>query len=461
MAGRIETVLAVTISVAILAFGAVYPWGYWPLALISQAIGFFGLYFERRFDAGGSRALSVSLVALVIAGAVQLVPIPFDWLRTISPSAIPILAQLDPAVATGYATRHPISVHPAQTALGLSLLASFSLLCLGTSRLFSVNGVRRTVTALTVTGVLVSIVGLVQNSFHSEKIYGFWMPVDGPSSGFGPFVNRNHFAGCLLLLLPLAIGAVLQRFSRGVGASGFRERLLWLSSPAASKLVLFAGASALMSLALVVAMSRSGIGVLAVSLALTAVLAHSAGTTRTRWAMLAFVGGLVLLLLGYIGLQPIVQRFTPDGGSVLMNRWGPWSDAWRVATMFPVAGTGLNTYGTVMLFQQRYGNNVHFSAAHNDYLQLLAEGGLLMSIPAVAAILLFVRDVGRRLREDRGTSSYWLRAGALTSLIAIGLQEVVEFSLQIPANAALFAVVCGVALHKTPRRRTQKTEPGT
>ena len=46
--------------------------------------------------------------------------------------------------------------------------------------------------------------------------------------------------------------------------------------------------------------------------------------------------------------------------------------------------------------------------------------------------------------------TWWLRAGAVTSLMAIACQESVEFSLQMPGNAALFAIVCAIALHRPP-----------
>jgi O-antigen ligase len=87
--------------------------------------------------------------------------------------------------------------------------------------------------------------------------------------------------------------------------------------------------------------------------------------------------------------------------------------------------------------------------AHNDYLQLAAEGGLLVLLPAVALAAVFVREVRRRFREaGPGLTSYWLRGGAVAGLIAIALQETVEFSLQMPGNAVLCAVLCAIALHR-------------
>ena len=92
--------------------------------------------------------------------------------------------------------------------------------------------------------------------------------------------------------------------------------------------------------------------------------------------------------------------------------------------------------------------------AHNDYLQLLAEGGFLVFVPATIAVVLLAVAVCRRVREASGDSyDYWVRAGAGVGLIAIGIQETVEFSLQIPANAFLFATLAAIAISPYSARR--------
>jgi hypothetical protein len=72
---------------------------------------------------------------------------------------------------------------------------------------------------------------------------------------------------------------------------------------------------------------------------------------------------------------------------------------------------------------------------------------VLLVVPAAACLILLTRDVRRRLREGQGSTGWWLRAGATTSLVAMALQETVDFSLQIPGNAVLFVVICAIALH--------------
>ncbi len=185
------------------------------------------------------------------------------------------------------------------------------------------------------------------------------------------------------------------------------------------------------------------------------------GTATRKAAAGVYLALLALAVIGWVGVESISARFAQADWMDINGRKGTWSDAWRIATLFPLTGTGLNTYGVASLFYQRIDPSAHYAQAHNDYLQLAAEGGLLLAVPAAVSLVLLVRDIRRRLREDRGASAYWIRAGAITGLVAMALQETVEFSLQMPGNAALFAVVCGLALHRSPPRRAlANRDPG-
>jgi O-antigen ligase len=107
-----------------------------------------------------------------------------------------------------------------------------------------------------------------------------------------------------------------------------------------------------------------------------------------------------------------------------------------------------------MIAYQTTQKDQHFQEAHNDYLQVVVEGGLLVGMPAFAAILLGVRAIRRRFAAGRDDGvTYWIRAGATTGILAIALQASVEFSLQMPGNAAFFVVLLAIAMHAAARVR--------
>ena len=130
-----------------------------------------------------------------------------------------------------------------------------------------------------------------------------------------------------------------------------------------------------------------------------------------------------------------------------------WRDTRAVISDFPLTGTGLNTFGTAMLVYQTGSRGVHFQEAHNDYLQIIAEGGLLIGVPAFIALVLAARVIRRRFVSGKDElPTYWIRVGATTGLVAVGLQSLVEFSLQMPGNAAFFTVLLAIAMHRPDER---------
>jgi len=283
---------------------------------------------------------------------------------------------------------------------------------------------------------------------------GFWVPRQG-GTPFGPFVNHNHFAGWMLMAVPLSLGlmcATLSRQTRDVPESS-RERLLWLGSTAGSTVVLMAGGVAVMLLSIFLTTSRSGMAGALGATALTLVLVRRRYGGWIRIGVVAALLIIVIAIVAWTGVDQIVVRFHDAVATDYAGRQGVWLDAWRLARRYPIAGSGLDTYGTAMLFYQQFNPAVYYDAAHNDYLQLIAEGGVLVGIPIAATIAALALTIRRRFKEEVSQSTFWIRAGATIGLISIAIQEAGDFSLQIPGNAFLFAIVCAIAIHRTPQRR--------
>jgi O-antigen ligase len=448
--------LVATIAWGAFTFGAVYPWGYWPLAIAAQIIAVIGLCC--RVPAGwrplGLSALAAALAALVLGGAVQLIPLSQPALDRLSPKARTVIAQLEPGANLQPEAPHPLSIAPRQTRDGLAVMASLALLVVGLSRLLSISGARNLARAITIVGVLLALAGIIQQSTFTGKIYGFWTPRLG-GSPYGPFINKNHFAGWMLMGLPVTLSFVCADMARGLGGvrRGWRDRILWLSSPEASGLLLHAAAAAVMALSLILTMSRSGMVAAACALlSIGVLLLRRSATWGKRVGVMAVLALIPLLVVARVGADTIAARFASADVNDLNGRLGPWQDAIRIARRYPLTGTGLNTYGTATLFYQEFNPTVHYAQAHNDYLELAAEGGLLVSVPAAACLICIVIGIRRRFTQETSETAYWIRTGATTGLAAIAMQEVVDFSLQMPGNALLFVVLCAIALHRAPIR---------
>ena len=105
---------------------------------------------------------------------------------------------------------------------------------------------------------------------------------------------------------------------------------------------------------------------------------------------------LVIAVVSWVGLDQIVARFAQMDPTSINERPAIWADTIRIAKDFWLTGTGLNTYGVSTLYYQTAVPGQHLAEAHSDYLQLAAEGGLLLGIPIVLTIVAFAWEVRRR-----------------------------------------------------------------
>jgi len=330
------------------------------------------------------------------------------------------------------------------------------------TRVISAIGGRVVVQSLVAFGVVLALVGIVQyvltgGETYLMKIYGFWRP-RYRAAPFGPFVNRNHFAGWMIMVLPLALSGALSAWEAGqnVRSGGFRDQVSWLSTPSAGGALLMIFAALVMGLSLLMSQSRSGMGGFAAGALLFAwIIVRRQRSARAKIAAAAACAIVLAGAAAWAGLDRVSSRVASvrTDASTAGGRRQAWADALRIVRAFPFAGTGLDTFGTAMMLYQT-DRELHFQEAHNDYLQLASEGGLLVGVPILVTIAIFVVNVRRRFKHaPRHGSSYWVRVGAVVGLASIALQSLVEFSLQMPGNAALFALLAALAIHESPNMR--------
>lgn len=439
-----------------LAFGAVYPWGYGPLACAAAVAGSIGL-----FTAEGRRRIpvDVALALGLLSGAVllQTIPLPRSVLAQISPASTAILAQYEVGFAIpGASAWHALSIDPRRTFTGLALLACLGTFWLGLTVMLGERMILRIVRSVIVLGVLIAVIGIVAPGRDTGKVYGFWQPQSAAMS-FGPFVNRNHYAGWMLMSIPLGVGYLIALLASRIETAprSWRDRMMWLSTPAANGVILVGFALTVMTLSVLMSLSRSGIACLVPGLLVFGGFASRRLLVRSKRAIAAGCLALVATgCVGWVGADRIGGRFAEFGTHGLGGRANVWRDATTIARAFPIAGSGLDTFGVAMLFHQTTQVEELYAEAHSDYLQLVAEGGVLLAVPVLVLILVTTREVRRRFRERRDTvTMYWVRAGAVTGLLTIALQEIGEFSLQMPGNAALLCVLAAIALHRPSHSR--------
>ena len=461
------------IAWGVLAFGCEYPWAYAPLLIFAATIGVLGLAAPVA-AAPESRGLILSVALLFIAVGLQVCPLPAPVLAVLSPAR---LVQDYPALVAATVPAAPgpelltaggpwaISIAPARTLLGASFLAALSLFFIGCSRALSAVRASTVVRGVTALGLFVALAAIVQKASGSALVYGLWWPRKIESLPAAPLINENHLAGWLVMAFALAAGTLCGGLGGGRVAAGprWRRRLLWLASREGSATVFVGLSLFVMAVSVIFTLSVSGIAALLVvcfvfAWRLTRRGRDAPGRLLARATLIA----LPLVAMGWVGFDVVGDEFAMASWADIGGRVPIWRDTVRIAGDFPITGTGWNTYGIAMLAYQTGPSDVHVVEAHNDYLQLAAEGGMLLGLPILIAAWMFVRWVRSRFREAAGGArTYWLRVGAVAGLLAVAVQSLVDFSLQMPGNAVLFVLLMAIAVHRAPRRRPAGTGSAT
>jgi O-antigen ligase len=383
----------------------------------------------------------------------QLAPLPREWVRFVGPGR----AVLEPAPVEA---RIPLSISPPDTRRGLAFLALALLTHAAAATAMATGGARRRLLrGLALLGLALAVVGLIQFSLRLERIYGVFAPLEGGGAIFGPFVNRNHFAGYMLMVIPAALAVAVEAFGRAKAAAGrgrgWRGMLLALDTRAGTSFVFWTLPVLATTAALVATQSRGGLLAFGLALVLLAL--------RLRRGVIVWLAALALAAaLSGLSLERLQARFARTGQESML-RILVWKDALERSRGLRWAGTGFNTYATAFnrtdawalpdgatpwppgaspgeVLGPRGGfrmlpqvaDGYWYGEVHNDYLQVLVETGvpgLLLALWAAAAAL-------RSARQD---------AWVLSALTGVLLHELVDFDLQIPALALLFVTLAAAS----------------
>jgi O-antigen ligase len=428
-----------------LAFASIPAPAYAPLLVTAGVVGVLSWGRGHLARAHGASVPPISgtrlLLALHALVLLQLLPLPPSLLRFVSPGSFAFYD--DPSLLPLTEWR-PVTVSPADTLRGLLFLGGMSLLYAAVFREFDDGRWRRRAAATVVaTGLLITIEAFMQAATGDTKIYGLWRP-RWDWAVFGPYVNRNHFAGYLAMAIPLALAFAAEAF-QSLRIEWRRRRHGWLAlGDRAGSLTVGLTAVAMGLIAgLLAAQSRGGALAFLVS-ALALPLAF-----RQRWHAGLVVGIAAILGVSWIGMDGILHGFETRG--IRGSRLEMWADVLRMVPRFPLLGAGFNAFGTAYPSYQTASRGMWWGQAHNEYLQSLVDLGVA-GAALTAALLVRLFRVAIQA-APRGA----LAAGLLGSLLASAATNLVDFNWQIPANAATFAVLAGLALRGALDPRPEAT----
>lgn len=275
----------------------------------------------------------------------------------------------------------------------------------------------------------VSLFGIAQHFTSEGPIY--WVrPLRAGGDPFGPYVNRNHFAGFVELTLPIALAMLV---FRGIQRDVYPLVGLLAIVPAG---------------ALILSGSRGGIVSFAFEIAVLWLLARTrTSPDRPRFVGIAIVVFAAMALIVWLGAAKALERFASlhIGEVTMSRRVSMIRGATHIFLDHPIDGVGLGALVAVYPRYETLYDGKLVDHVHNDYIEMLAETGLLGGICGLAFLWILFRQARTCYAAEQGHFSRALHAGAMAGLCGILLHTFVDFNLHIPSNSLLFLVMAHLA----------------
>lgn len=419
--------VCVAIILSALAYGTVH---YWALALFFLgAVVILILWVVDSWNLGTIRVnrntLQIPLLGMLLLGIVQLLPLRGPG--TASGTSLPFARSLslDP-----YSTRLVL----VQT-LALFIYFAATLVFVDTPK-----RLRLLVRTIIIFGFFLAIFGLTQSFTSPNKLY--WIREMGQSTPFGPFINRHHFAGYMELALALPLG------------------LLFSGSIEKEKRVIYLFAAGLMAVALIMTNSRGGLISMCAEILFVVIVGLGGRRKREKSAPIKSpiwnaavtgalgLGLLVVLFVGVISLggEDALNRIvgTVNSEDPTTGRAHFWDVTLDIIKNHPVIGTGLGAFGVVYTGYDSRNGLYRLEQAHNDYLQVLSDAGIVGALLGLFFIVNLFR-MGFARRDSRDEFRRGVATGAMAGCFAVLVHSFFDFTLHTPSNALLFLIVAAIA----------------
>jgi len=440
--------LLAVIALVAVPYGTVEPW--WQALFECAVFILAALSLIEGFRSGSHSFSSYRIFLPLLAIAL------FGFLQT-----IPFGSNGNVPLASGATVWRTLSADPHETRLWVSRMIALVLVGAMLMR-YTTSPRRLRALIFLVIGVAVvsAVFGLLRKTMQHDL--GFVLPYLRPGLGYGQFINNNHFAFLMVMALGLTLGL-------SVAGGARRDRL-----------PLYLGVALLLGMSIVLSTSRGGILTMLCQLVFVALLfptvrpireAHKSGT-RARWfqrlsGSLALRSLLVLSLvvivsvgIVWVGGDPLLARLEAIPGEVATRevnaRWNErrieiWKSTWRLIKAHPIAGVGMAGYWTAIPQYHDASGEFTPQRAHNDYLELLASGGLIGVLLGLWFVVVLSKAVRKQLRATdrfRRAASF----GALVGIVGVAIHSLVDFGLHITINAVLIIVLVVIATVVLPPR---------
>lgn len=358
-----------------------------------------------------SSYLQLPILGIALYGAIQIIPFGY------------------PPAANGIeGIPRTISLEPFATQVSavhfFAMLAYFSVLLV---LLDSASRIRKLAIFISVFGFAFAFFAILQSVLSPTSIYGIYERLY--ASPFGSFVSRNNFAGWMALAIAIPLG------------------MLFSGSIAKDKRLLYVTAVALMGISLVVSGSRGGLVAFLAEIVFLLFITYAQGRGKMGLRVLLAAGLVVAIVAGtaFVGVESSLTRLADDQNTTVSASSRPhiWSVTLKVIGDSMPLGVGLGAYATAYSKFDASSGMERVEQAHNDYLQVLADAGLVGALFGIAFLFFLFRTGIRAIRTDNDYRR-GIAAGAFAGLFGVLVHSLFDFVLHTTAISLLFLTVLAI-----------------
>ena len=440
------SLLLVSLVFAPLAFGTVEHWSIVSLEILMglAALVHFGYGWICRREhlrVPGITAILLLLLFMVI----QIVPLPPSLVKILSPAAFS--AYLPIADLAGKEIWLPLTVNQKASIQEFLRILAYVLVYVMTVQLLGHPlKLKKTVNVIMSLAVGVAFLAILQNMSSPDRIFWF-REVPENAHPFGPWINPNQFAGYMEMISPIALGLFLFYKPRIPSDESWRQRVVLFFTRPESNLYFYYGfAAVLLIMAVFVSLCRGGIVSITLSVMFFILLYKQKKLPRGRLAVL-FVGCCVFLAISWFGWETIISEFNHGfdiAGNIRDTRLILWKDTVPLIQDYAFFGSGFGTFRDVYPSYSTIADNLIYEHAHNDYLELLAEGGLVGFSLTAWFVLAVLWHGWKMVQVRRDQYAILVGIGAISGIAAILMHSVTDFNMHNGAIGYYFFFLCGL-----------------
>lgn len=445
---------ALLISLLLLLVWAPIPIGSnreWSMALLGAGAlvitgGWLVSWTRRPFEVPAAvREARFSLLFLMLWAAyplLQLIPLPIAVAEFIGGDVHTLYGELPAGMPPEHAY---LSLDRGATFSGFlrqcGLVAMFfSVLVLVTSAV----RLRALMILMLVVGFAEAVYGLVL--FLSVEDLGLWAPGQAVGTVSGTYVNQNHFAGLMEMAIAVGLGLLLGTRRSGGGLSRPSDLARFGLDILLSRRGAILFCILIMSAALILTTSRGGTGALAVGISVAIVVAVSKKGLRAKELRLGIAAvALALIALLWLGPGQFSEKLASSGLS--SNRADQREVSYRIIEDSSLAGTGVGTYRWIFpIYKDERFGGYFYEHAHNDFLEVLTEQGIVGFLLLTTGLVLILARVMRSFLRRHDPFMRGALFATIVGCVSLLVHGLVDFNLQIPANASFFFVLLGIGV---------------